>query len=76
MLSISKKENLAVDDILNTLANFYYKNGSGILGKYKAFRWENELIGIENPDNIRLTDIIGYDAQKKSLIENTERFLR
>ncbi len=75
MLSISKKENLAVDDILNTLANFYYKNGSGILGKYKAFRWENELIGIENPDNIRLTDIIGYDAQKKSLIENTERFL-
>lgn len=75
MINVLKKENISVDEIINTLANYYYKNGSGIMGKYKAFRWEDELKGIENPDNIRLNDLIGYEEQKKTLIENTESFL-
>ncbi|WP_242860886.1 ATP-binding protein [Defluviitalea phaphyphila] len=71
----SKENDIDIDEMINKLADYYYKNGCGIMGKYKAFRWENGLKGIENPDPIRLKDLIGYEEQKKILIENTESFL-
>jgi hypothetical protein len=37
-VSIGKKDNLTVDEVYNMLLNYYHQNGSGILGKYKAFR--------------------------------------
>ncbi|NLK22379.1 MAG: ATP-binding protein [Epulopiscium sp.] len=74
-LNASQKDNIAIDDIINKLARYYYENGCGMMGKYRAFRWEDGLKGIENPDNIRLKDLIGYEEQKKILKENTEGFL-
>lgn len=74
-VSIGKKDNLTVDEVYNMLLNYYHQNGSGILGKYKAFRWEDKLVGIEYPDEVRLSDIVGYEHQKKTLTDNTEKFL-
>lgn len=71
----SQEEDMDIDEFILKLAHYYYQSGCGIMGKYKAFRWENGLKGIENPDPIRLSDLIGYEEQKKVLIENTESFL-
>ena len=33
------------------------------------------LEGIASPDQVRLEDLIGYQAQRQEIIDNTERFL-
>ncbi len=61
---------------ITELATYYQQHGTGIFAKYKAFRWQNgQLRGIPNPDPITLSQIIGYDAQKQTLIKNTEFLL-
>ncbi len=61
---------------ITELADYYQKNGTGIFARYQAFRWQNgKLTGIPNPDPITLSEIIGYDTQKQSLIKNTEFLL-
>ena len=75
-LSTKEEKKINIDDEIFKLADYYYKNGCGIMGKYKAFRWDNGLKGIEKPDSVRLEDLIGYEDQKKTLIENTEAFLQ
>lgn len=63
-------------ETIEELADYYYQQGTGIIAKYKAFKWkENQLIGIENPDPIKLTEIVGYELQKETLIKNTEILL-
>lgn len=74
--SKNNEENISIEGKILELCNYYYQNGCGIMGKYKAFRWEDRLRGIEHPDSIRLDDLIGYEEQKKALIENTEAFLQ
>jgi len=71
-----EKKTINIDETILKLSDYYYKNGCGIMGKYKAFRWDKGLKGIENPDSVRLADLIGYEEQKKTLIENTEAFLQ
>ncbi|WP_267383278.1 ATP-binding protein [Cyanobacterium sp. uoEpiScrs1] len=61
---------------IEELANYYCQQGTGIHTKYKALKWkEKQLIGIKNPDPINLTEIVGYDLQKETLIKNTEILL-
>jgi predicted AAA+ superfamily ATPase len=65
------------------LADFYRAEGSGLFGRYRAFRWTRRaqaghaghLEGIAHPDPIRLEELIGYDRERALLIENTEQFL-
>jgi uncharacterized protein len=58
---------------LEELANYYRQNGTGIFGRYGAMCWQQgQLLGIPSPDPIQLTEIVGYEFQKKALIENTE----
>ncbi len=62
------------------LLEFHEKFGTGEFAKYKAFTWEEikgtrVMRGIENPDPIELTDLIGYEVKRKTIIENTEQFL-
>ena len=50
------------------LASFYRKAGSGIIGRYKAFRWNskqdtNPLEGIARPDPVSLDELIGRDGK-------------
>ena len=61
---------------LPELIEHYQQYGTGILGKYGAFRWhQNNLKEIPQPDPIQLTELVGYETQKKQLIQNTECLL-
>ena len=66
-------------DVFNTVTEFYRDYGVGLLGLNKAFRirhdHELELIPITNTENIRLDDLVGYEIQKKKLVDNTRAFV-
>jgi uncharacterized protein len=62
-------------ELVEDLARYYQQAGVGIFGKYRALRWQGTLIGIGHPDRIRIDDLIGYDLQKATLIENTDCLL-
>ncbi len=59
---------------------FYKDYGVGMFGLNAAFRIGNRADGsiffkpINNMDKVKLDDLIGYEIQKKKLIENTESF--
>lgn len=58
------------------IAQHYRQHGTGIFARYTAFRWQNEqLIGISQPDPIQLSEIVGYEAQKATLVKNTQFLL-
>ncbi|HBA96873.1 MAG TPA: AAA family ATPase [Lachnospiraceae bacterium] len=65
----------------NIVTGFYKKYGVGKFGLNKAFRVSHDksadkiLIPITSTGNMTLDDIIGYEAQKQKLVENTEAFL-
>ncbi len=71
----------AADDwqqCLDDMINHYYVNGVGIFGRYHALRWDGEkkcLVGVENPDPIQLSDLIGYHTERQQVLDNTEAFL-
>jgi uncharacterized protein len=62
-------------ELVEDLARYYQQAGVGIFGKHRALRWQNTLMGIDHPDQIRIEDLIGYDLQKATLIENTKYLL-
>lgn len=66
---------------LDNIIEFYRQYGTGIFGEYRAFVWENEdgegyLRGVTAPDPVSLKDLVGYESQKETIIENTEQFLK
>ncbi|QTL97083.1 DUF815 domain-containing protein [Iocasia frigidifontis] len=64
--------------IIVRLIDYYFSTGTGELGFYKAFRWDESretLAGILTPDSIKFDELVGYERQKKRLIKNTEAFL-
>ncbi len=67
-----------VDKAIETLGLYYKNLGCGKMSVYKMFRVDknNQLEGILDCDNIRFSDIIGYEIQKEELIKNTEAFLK
>ncbi len=76
-----KAEN--VDDMYKSLTSFYRSYGVGTLGLNSAFRIndkkdvieEDLLIPITSIGNMTLDSLIGYEDQKKRLVDNTESFL-
>ncbi len=76
-LETAKDEN----EFFNYVTDFYKAYGVGMFGLNKAFR----VIGgdngvtftpINNMDKGMLDDLIGYEIQKKKLVENTEAFVQ
>lgn len=71
----------SVDEIFDIMTAFYKKYGVGMFGLNKAFRIlhedgkDLEFIAINNTDKVMLDDLIGYETQKKKLIDNTEAFV-
>ncbi|MDJ0846722.1 ATP-binding protein [Crocosphaera sp.] len=64
------------ENCLQPLADHYRQHGTGIFAQYKALKWHNnQLIGISQPDLITLSEIVGYESQKETLIKNTEMLL-
>jgi len=67
-------------DSLENIIEFYKQYGTGIFGEYRAFVWEHEedktyLRGIDAPDPVKLEDLVGYEDQKETIIDNTKQFL-
>jgi uncharacterized protein len=63
-------------EILPELAQHYRKMGTGMFGRYRAFRWQDDrLVGIAHPDPIQLADLIGYEAQRQALVNNTQALM-
>lgn len=64
------------DEILEELAAYYQENGTGIFAEVRAFRWQSgKLISITHPDRIQLTELVGYEGQRETLVKNTETLL-
>jgi len=66
---------------LKPMADFYKKNGSGMFANYKGFVWEKNqgkgyLKGVSYTDPVRFSDLIGYELQRKEVIDNTLQFLK
>ncbi len=77
-LANSKNE----DEFFIYLTEFYKSYGVGMFGLNKAFRikkgkneGEVEFCPINNMDKVMLSDLIGYEIQKKKLIDNTKAFV-
>lgn len=52
------------------------ENGSGLFAMYKAFNYcKNQLVPVENPDPIRLSDLKRYEVQRKQIVDNTICFI-
>jgi predicted AAA+ superfamily ATPase len=63
-------------DLVETLAEHYATHGAGLLGHYRAFRWEDGgLKPVVRPDPVSLTGLIGYEREHEPLLRNTERLL-
>jgi predicted AAA+ superfamily ATPase len=62
----------AVED----LGNYYRQFGTGLFARYPAMQWRGgQLVGISDPDSVELSELIGYESQKETLIKNTEFLL-
>jgi hypothetical protein len=63
--------------LLSQLIEGYQQYGSGLLGRYKAFRWlAGKLEGIAYPTQIKLERLVGLERQLSFLKQNTLAFLR
>jgi predicted AAA+ superfamily ATPase len=58
------------------LADHFSRHGAGSFGRHGAFRWgEDGLRAVDEPDPVRLADLVGYERVREPLLTNTERFL-
>ncbi|MCC8163229.1 MAG: ATP-binding protein [Lachnospiraceae bacterium] len=81
--TISEKIEQAKDEneIFDIITVFYAAYGVGMFGLNRAFRIRHledgvEFLPINNTDRVVLDDLIGYEIQKKKLIDNTEAFIK
>lgn len=75
-LEQAKDEN----DMFDLVTGFYKAYGVGMFGLNKAFRirsGETKAIfcPINNTEQVLLSDLIGYEIQKKKLVDNTKAFV-
>lgn len=65
--------------VFDIVTDFYRDYGVGMFGMNKAFRIKPgsdcELEPITNTQEIRLSDLVGYEIQKQELTANTEAFV-
>lgn len=79
--SLSKRLEAAKDEneFFAYVTEFYKDYGVGMFGLNKAFRITDEtpfrFKAINNMDKVTLDDLVGYEIQKKKLIDNTEAFV-
>lgn len=70
------------DEFFESVTGFYKDYGVGMFGLNKAFRIGNvdefghiTFQAINNMDKVMLDDLIGYEIQKKKLVDNTKAFV-
>lgn len=69
------------EESFTIVTDFYKAYGVGMFGLNRAFRIRHledgvEFLPINNTDSVLLKDLIGYEIQKKKLIDNTEAFVK
>ncbi|MGK7918469.1 MAG: ATP-binding protein [Trichodesmium sp.] len=63
-------------DAIETLATHYRHFGTGLFANSIAFEWRSsQLLPITHPDPVQLTELVGYEFQRDTLIKNTEFLL-
>lgn len=84
VIELSEKLEKSADEeeFFNHVTDFYRDYGVGMFGLNKAFRISsdennNKVIfhPINNMDKVMLDDLIGYEIQKKKLVDNTKAFV-
>lgn len=68
------------NEVFKIVTDFYRDYGVGKFGLNRAFRiskdkGELEIIPITNTQDVRLSDLVGYEMQKRKLVENTKAFV-
>lgn len=66
---------------LEDLAGFYKEVGCGKFGRFWGFILAEtsdgiRLAGVPKLDPVRLSDLVGYESQKKQVLENTRQFVK
>ena len=79
-LSLKLESSANEDEFFDHVTQFYKDYGVGMFGLNKAFRisgGDSRVVfnPINNMDKVMLSDLIGYEIQKKKLIDNTEAFV-
>ena len=80
-LSRRLEEARDADGFFDAVTGFYKDYGVGMFGLNKAFRITNNAAGeliflpINNMDRVMLDDLVGYEIQKKKLVDNTRAFV-
>ncbi len=69
------------DEIFTIITDFYKAYGVGMFGLNKAFRIRSitdgvEFLPVNNTEQVLLKDLVGYEIQKKKLVDNTEAFVK
>ena len=83
IIALSRKLEQTTDEnaFFDCVTDFYKDYGVGMFGLNKAFRLKNrpngdiEFVPINNMDKVMLDDLIGYEIQKKKLVDNTKAFV-
>ena len=76
-IAAAKDEN----EVFDLVTEHYRTCGVGMLGMNRAFRIQGsgkelEFCPINNASSVRLSDIVGYESQKKELSDNTAAFVK
>jgi len=84
IIALSAELETAADEnaFFDSVTAFYKAYGVGMFGLNKAFRIREsshgadvEFVAINNMDKVMLYDLIGYEIQKKKLVDNTKAFV-
>lgn len=81
-LSLQLEQAKSAEEFFNLVTGFYHDFGVGMFGLNKAFRIQDREDGritflpINNMDTVMLSDLIGYELQKKKLVDNTRAFVQ
>ena len=81
VLSTKLEEASDEKDFFQVITGFYKDYGVGMFGMNKAFRIEENPAGgisfkaINNMDAVTLDELVGYEIQKKKLVDNTQAFV-
>lgn len=80
-LSEKLENSETTEEFFRHVTDFYKDFGVGMFGLNKAFRINGkedgsiEFLPINNMDTVMLDDLIGYELQKRKLVENTQAFV-
>lgn len=80
-LSLALSKSQDEEDFFNKVTGFYKDYGVGMFGLNKAFRIASgdnntvKFLPINNMEKVMLDDLVGYEIQKKKLVDNTKAFV-